>query len=107
MNHKRIIITAPVLAIAALAFTSAESNAKVLPFPDPAAVAPQDPGAPNYPTYDPADAVPTQPTSTDSTIVTDDTTAEAFQAGASGLGGAAIALTPAMWLYRRRQTHTA
>ena len=105
MNHKRIIITAPVLAIAALAFTSAESNAKVLPFPDPAAVAPQDPGAPNSrPTTPPR--VPTQPTSTNSTIVADDTTAEALQAGASGLGGAAIALT-AMWLYRRHQTHTA
>ena len=98
MNHKRIIITAPVLAVAALAFTSAESNAKVLPYPAPAAVAPHDPNPSTY-------AVPTQPAAT-TTIVSDDNAAEAFQAGASALGGAGIALA-AMWLYRRRHIHTA
>ncbi|RZT17446.1 hypothetical protein EV649_4986 [Kribbella sp. VKM Ac-2569] len=99
MNHKRIIITAPVLAVAALAFASAESNAKVpANEPHPAVVAPRDPAPSNY-------AVPTQP-ATSSTIVSDDNTAEAFQAAASGLGGAGIALA-AMWLYRRHQTHTA
>jgi hypothetical protein len=98
MSHKGIIITAPLLAVAALAFTSPQSNAKVpTNEPHPAVVAPHDPAPSNY-------AVPTQPTN--STIVSDDDTAEAFQAGASALGGAGIALA-AMWLYRRHQTHTA
>jgi hypothetical protein len=107
MNHKRLIITAPVLAVAALAFTSAESNAKLPPDdPRPAAVVPHEAGPPTYPTYGPAYAVPTQPSTGADLGVVDDTAAEALQAVASGLGGAGIAFA-GMWLYRRRQTHIA
>ncbi|WP_410792322.1 hypothetical protein [Kribbella sp. C-35] len=107
MKHKRFIITAPVLAVTALAVTSAESSASVPPHdPQPTAVVPHEPGPPNYPTYDPAYAVPTQP-STGSTLASnDDTTTEALQAATSALGGAGIALA-CTWLYRRRQTHIA
>jgi hypothetical protein len=57
--------------------------------------------------HDPAYPVPAQPSSTGSTIVSvDDTASEAFQAAASGLGGAGIAFA-GMWLYRRHQTHIA
>ncbi|NIK59840.1 hypothetical protein [Kribbella shirazensis] len=107
MNNKRFILTAPVLAVAALAFTAAESNAKVLPVdPAPAAAILPEPGPPTYPNYEPVPAVPAQSDITASTVASDDTASEALQAGASGLGGAAIAFA-GMWLYRRHQTHLA
>jgi hypothetical protein len=107
MNHKRLIVTAPVLAVAALAFTAAESNAKVLPDdPRPTAVVPYEAGPPNYPTYDSSSPVPAQPGIDAGLGSVDDTAAEVLRAGASGLGGAGIAFA-GIWLYRRRQTHTA
>ncbi|WP_432945645.1 hypothetical protein ACQPXM_06105 [Kribbella sp. CA-253562] len=107
MNHKRLIIATPVLAVAALAFTSAQSNAKLPPDDQrPAAVVPKEAGPPNYPTSASSYPVPTQPSTDANLSLVDDTAAEALQAGASGLGGAAIAFA-GMWLYRRRQTHTA
>ena len=54
----------------------------------------------NYPNYDPAYEVPAVKT-VSAQILSDDNGVEALQAGASALGGAAIAFG-GMWLYRRR-----
>lgn len=95
MNNKRFIITAPVLAVAALVLTSTESNAKVPP-EDPSPTA----AVPNH-------ALSTQPSTTTSRANSaDDTTSEVLRAATSGLGGAGIALA-GVWLYRRRPPHAA
>jgi hypothetical protein len=55
---------------------------------------------PNYPNYDPKyEVTPVQAATGQST--SDDNAAEALQASASALGGAAVAFG-GMWLYRRR-----
>ena len=55
---------------------------------------------PNYPNYDPKyEVAPVQAATGQST--SDDNAAEALQASASALGGAAVAFG-GMWLYRRR-----
>lgn len=54
----------------------------------------------NYPNYDPAYEVPAVKTVAAQSL-SDDNGAEVLQAGASALGGAAVAFG-GMWLYRRR-----
>jgi hypothetical protein len=91
MNHRRSIIAISALAAAVVTATATEASAKVPPEDTsrPATVVPHDP----------------PPTRTVE-IPVDDNSVETLQAGASALGGAGIALA-GMWLYRRRQTHTA
>ena len=86
MNRKYTAALVPVLALGAIAFTASEATAIV-----------KDPrndgqsGVVVLPEPRPVVQVPV-----------DDTWTEAAQAGASALGGAAIAFG-ALWLYRRRQ----
>ncbi|TDO48547.1 hypothetical protein EV643_107176 [Kribbella sp. VKM Ac-2527] len=99
MSHIRSLVAGSMLAIAASSAVATQAMAGV---PEesrqlPAAVVPHDP--PNYPEYDSRyEVTPTV------TVSADDTTSEAFQAGASALGGAALALAGA-WTYRRRHHH--
>ncbi|TCN40768.1 hypothetical protein EV644_10550 [Kribbella orskensis] len=55
----------------------------------------------NYPNYDPKYEVAPVQAATVGQSRSDDSGVEALQAGASALGGAAVAFT-GMWLYRRR-----
>ncbi|TCM41832.1 hypothetical protein [Kribbella sp. VKM Ac-2568] len=58
----------------------------------------------NYPNYDPKYEVPPAQVAS-VTRVSDDNGVEVLQAGASALGGAAVAMG-AMWFYRRRHVVT-
>ena len=65
----------------------------------------------NHPNYDPKYEVPApaKAATTNAASVqskSDDNGVELLQSGASALGGAAVALS-GVWLYRRRQLHTA
>lgn len=109
-HHKELAMKHPFSILAALAFAAGTTMlgataASAMPpdEPGPGVTATVPPGPPNYPEY------PVQPpvdgTTTAITAV-DDTGTEALQAGASAIGGAAIALT-AMWFVQRRRVHTA
>ncbi|MFG1816139.1 hypothetical protein ACGFIF_20415 [Kribbella sp. NPDC049174] len=126
MNRTRTTLAVSALALGAIGLTATEAPAQVsddvprnttvmpqdpqppnYPNYDPkyevqaATVMPQDPTPPNYPKYDPRYEVPPVQAPTVSRA-SDDNGVEVLQAGASALGGAAIAFG-AMWLYRRRQ----
>jgi hypothetical protein len=81
--------------------TEAKSSACNHPTCDPrvATVMPQDPKPPNYPNYDPRYEVPPVQ------VATADNGVDVLQAGASAVGGAALAFG-AMWLHRRHQAPT-
>jgi hypothetical protein len=100
MNRRYAAVAMSALAFGAVALTSTEASARIPYEPGPAAVAPHDPAPPNYPEYDPRYEVPRAPAATGQSV-SDDTVAEALQAGASALGGAGVALG-GLWLYRRR-----
>jgi hypothetical protein len=85
------------LALGAIGLTATEASARVPDdVPRDTTVTRQDPKPPSYPNYGPEYEVPQGVT-----VSRDDNGVEVLQAGASALGGAAIAFG-AMWLYRRR-----
>ncbi|HET6295305.1 MAG TPA: hypothetical protein VFG33_18110 [Kribbella sp.] len=96
-------IAASALALSALGLTAPDAAARV---PDegqePTTVAPHDRPFTeyNYPNYDPKYEVPRVETASVG-VTSDDNGVEVLQAGASAIGGAALAVG-AMWLYRRR-----
>jgi hypothetical protein len=103
MNRTHATLAASVLALSAAGLSVTEASARVPDdVPPDASVAPRDPPAPeyNYPNYDRQYEVPHAETATLGSG-SDDNGVEVLQAGASALGGAAIALG-GMWLYRRR-----
>jgi hypothetical protein len=102
MNRTLTTLAVSALALGAIGLTATEAPARVPDDgPRTTTVTPHDPKPPNYPEYDPRYEVPPVPAPP---IVSapDDNGAEVLQAGASAIGGAAIAFG-AMWLHRRRQ----
>jgi hypothetical protein len=103
MNRTHATLAASVLALSAVGLTATQASARVPDdVPPDTTVAPHDPSASeyNYPNYAPQYEVPRGETTTLGNG-SDDNAVEVLQAGASALGGAALALG-GMWLYRRR-----
>ncbi|TCO30419.1 hypothetical protein EV652_105414 [Kribbella steppae] len=102
MNRTLTTLAVSALALGATGLTATEAPARVPDdVPRNTTVTPHDPKPPNYPNYDPRYEVrPVQAPTVSSTP--DDNGVEVLQAGASAVGGAAIAFS-AIWLYRRRQ----
>lgn len=122
MNRKQSAAALSVLAMAGVVLTTTEASA-MYKDPEPWATHLTQPvtdgwpdegtGYPapeptsteyNYPNYDPKYEVPTAQAAS-VTRVSDDNGVEVLQAGASALGGAAVAMG-AMWFYRRRHVVT-
>jgi hypothetical protein len=97
MNHSRIILAVPALVLGGIALTTSEASARVPEEPPSSSVQPSAPD----PEYAPRYEVPLATTAT-VTRAPDDSAAEAVQAGASALAGAALALG-GVWTYRRLQ----
>jgi hypothetical protein len=123
MNRKQSAAALSVLAMAGVVLTTTEASA-MYKDPEPWAMhltqpvpegwpdegtgypAPE-PASPeyNYPNYDPKYEVPPPVQVASAAKLSDDNGMEALQAGASALGGAAVAMG-AMWFYRRRHVVT-
>ncbi|HET6298764.1 MAG TPA: hypothetical protein VFG33_35670 [Kribbella sp.] len=102
MNRTLTTLAVSALALGAIGLTATEAPARVPDdVPRTTTVTPQNQGPPNYTNYDPRYEVPRLQVAP---VINapDDTSVEVLQAGASAVGGAAIAFG-AMWLYRRRQ----
>jgi hypothetical protein len=105
MNYRRIVIAAPALVLTTLAFGGVSAATAGVPeeTDQRTSVVPRDPpvGAYNYPEYDVNPVMAPEQEKIRVMVPVDDTTAEALQAGASALGGAALAFGT-LWFYRRR-----
>ncbi|TCN39322.1 hypothetical protein EV644_107294 [Kribbella orskensis] len=102
MNRTLTTLAVSALALGTIGLTATEAPARVSnDVPRNTTVMPHEPKPPNYPNYDPRYEVPPVQAATVSSAP-DDNGVEVLQAGASAVGGAAIAFG-AMWLYRRRQ----
>lgn len=102
MNRTLTTLAVSSFALGAIGLTATDAAARVSDnVPRNTTVMLDDPKPPNYPNYDPRYEVPPAQAATISSAP-DDNSVEVLQAGASAVGGAAIAFG-AMWLYRRRQ----
>jgi len=119
MNRKQSAVALSVLAMAGVVLTTTEASAMYkdpepwathLAQPVPEGWPDEGAGYPapeptiteyNYPNFDPKYEVPPPAQVASVASVSDDNGVEVLQAGASALGGAAVAMG-AMWFYRRR-----
>ncbi|MEV0286932.1 hypothetical protein AB0H36_22690 [Kribbella sp. NPDC050820] len=104
MKHPLSILAALAFAAGTTMIGATAASAMPPDEPSPRVTEAVPAGPPNYPEY-PEEPAGVPDTSTALTAV-DDTGTEALQAGASAIGGAAIALAT-MWLVQRRRVHTA